>query len=168
MKIQDVNIKGSTRKRTTEKDLPYRDVPKFKEEAKSKGAKGGATFNFGKLDLKLGGEYDSTKRTESLPGNIYNIPSRKSKQIFRRLSSELGVKINDSNRIGLKINREKVGNMPSKQTGVSLNLSGKLKGGRFMLEATKAGNEKIGTASIRIPFSTGGKVHRGRRAEYEV
>ena len=168
MKIQDVDIKGGKKKGIREKDLPYSDVPKFREEIKSKGAKGRATFNFGKLDLKLGGEYDSAKRTESLPGNIYNIPSRKSKQIFKRLSSELGVKLDDSSRIGLKVNRQKIGNLPSKQTGISLNLTGKLKGSRFMLEATKAGDEKIGRASIRIPFSTGGKVHRGRRAEYEI
>ena len=159
-----LKLQGGTKSGTFKKDLPYSDVPKYKREEKSKSVEGKGTINLGKLNITLGGQYISGKARESLPDNIYNIPDKKSKQIIRKLETQLGYNVDKDKTINLKLNREKFNNLPSKQRSISLGLTGKLGKGSFSIEAGKGGT-KYGSASIRIPFSTGGKVHRGRKAE---
>ena len=159
------NLEGGTTKSTQRKDLPNPNVPKYKIEKKSKNIQGKGTINLGKLNITLGGQYGSGKAKESLPDNIFNIPSKKSKQIFRKLETQLGYKIDKDKAINVKMSKSKLNNLPSKQGNISFGLTGKLGKGTFNIDVGKSGT-KYGKASIKVPFSTGGKVHRGRKAVF--
>ena len=160
------NVEGGTKKSTVDKNLPTKDVPKYKKKEKSKSIEGKGTINLGNINITLGGVYDSGQAKESYPSNIYNIPDRKSKQIYRKLEAQLGYNINKDTTLNLKLDRDKLNNLPSKQKNISLGLTGKLGKGAFNIEAGK-GKTKYGKLRFKIPFSTGGKVHRGRKAMFK-
>ena len=83
-------VEGGTKKSTVDKNLPTKDIPKYKRKEKFKGIEGKGTINLGNINITLGGVYDSGQAKESYPSNIYNIPDRKSKQIYRKLEAQLG------------------------------------------------------------------------------
>ena len=76
-------VEGGTKKSTVDKNLPTKDIPKYKKKEKFKGIEGKGTINLGNINITLGGVYDSGQAKESYPSNIYNIPDRKSQQIYR-------------------------------------------------------------------------------------
>ena len=135
-------VEGGTKKSTVDKDLPTKDIPKYKKKEKSKNIQGKGTINLGKLNITLGGTYASGQ------------------------AKELGYNINKDTTLNLKLDRDKLNNLPSKQKNISLGLTGKLGKGTFSIEAGK-GETKYGKLRFKIPFSTGGKVHRGRKAVFK-
>jgi predicted porin len=164
-KLTKLQASGSSKTERTNKDLDNPNVPKYKNIVNSKGAGGSATIDFGKLNLNLGGEYSKTKLKESLPGNKFKIPDNKMKSIYRSVTAGVGYDVTPDKNLYMNISKSKLKEMGSSSSTklpnrLSVGLTGKFKGGQFVLEATKAGGEKIGRASFKIPFAKGGLVKK--------
>jgi len=124
------------------------------------------TVPLGKATITLGGAYDAATTTQSLPKNKISIPENVQKQIYKKVSAGLGYNISPNVKISGFIDRERFtgGKGRNKKT---VQLSGNVKGNRFLGSFTSRDGEKVGSFSLVIPFAHGGKVKpRGRKADY--
>ena len=124
------------------------------------------TVPLGKATITLGGAYSADKTTQSLPKNKILIPENVQKQIYKKVSAGLGYNISPDVKIAGFIDRERVTSRKGKNTQ-TVQLSGNVKGNRFLGSITSRDGEKVGSFSLVIPFAHGGKVKpRGRKADY--
>lgn len=124
------------------------------------------TVPLGKATITVGGAYSADKTTQSLPKNKISIPENVQKQIYKKVSAGLGYNISPDVKIAGFIDRERVTSRKGKNTQ-TVQLSGNVKGNRFLGSITSRDGEKVGSFSLVIPFAHGGKVKpRGRKADY--
>ena len=124
------------------------------------------TVPLGKATITLGGAYSADTTTQSLPKNKISIPENVQKQIYKKVSAGLGYNISPDVKIAGFIDRERVTSRKGKNTQ-TVQLSGNVKGNRFLGSITSRDGEKVGSFSLVIPFAHGGKVKpRGRKADY--
>jgi len=124
------------------------------------------TVPLGKATITLGGAYDATKTTQSLPKNKISIPENVQKQIYKKVSAGLGYNISPDVKIAGFIDRERVTGGKGRNTK-TVQLSGNMKGNRFVGAISDRDGERVGNFSLVIPFAHGGKVKpRGRKADY--
>tara|TARA_A100001015_G_scaffold181842_1_gene202429 strand:+ start:826 stop:1344 length:519 start_codon:yes stop_codon:yes gene_type:complete len=124
------------------------------------------TVPLGKATITLGGAYDSSEQTQSLPKNKIGIPDNVQKQIYKKVSAGLGYNISPNVKISGFIDRERITGGKGKNTK-TVQLSGNMKGNRFVGAISSRDGERVGSFSLVIPFAHGGKVKpRGRKADY--
>lgn len=139
----------------------------IRTEQKVEKIQGEGTVPLGKATITLGGAYNKSTTTRSLPENKIGIPENVQKQIYKKLSAGLGYNLTDNIKIAGFIDREKLSGGKNK-TSKSVQISGNMRGNRFVGSfEDKASGEKVGRFSLVIPFAHGGKVKpRGRKAKY--
>ena len=151
----------------TSRDLPYKDVPKYQRETKSKYATAEGSFPVGKATVTLGGDYSETDLRESLPGNKVGIPDNLNKMIQKTISGGLGYQVSPDLKVSGFIDRSKFKGGPKASNRYTVQLSGKMLGGNFVGSISGSEGEKVGQFQLRIPFASGGIVRpRGRKADY--
>lgn len=147
-------------------DAPIFIGSKLRTEQKSFGAAGEGTFNLGRASITLGGEYEGTKTTQSLPENKIGIPENVQRQIYKKLSAGLGYNITPDIKISGFVDRSRITGGKGRNTK-TVQLSGNVKGNRFVGSISDRDGEKVGRFSLVIPFAHGGTVKpRGRKARY--
>jgi len=124
------------------------------------------TVPLGKATITLGGVYDSSKQETSLPKNKIGLPDNVQKQIYKKVSAGLGYNISPDVKISGFIDRERVTGGKGRNTK-TVQLSGNMKGNRFVGAISDRDGERVGSFSLVVPFAHGGKVKpRGRKANY--
>ena len=159
-------FQGGKGKNVTERNLPFKNVPKEKVTISSKDAAVEGTIPLGKFSVTLGGEYRDVKGTISRPGNKIGIPDTVIKGIQKKVSAGLGYQINPDLKVSGFIDRSRMkgGKGRNIQT---VQASGKLMGGNFVGSFSNADGEKVGNFKLVVPFAHGGKLKpRGRKAGY--
>jgi len=160
-------LEGGKQSSTVERELPYKDVPKYKRETKSKYATAEGSFPVGKATVTLGGNYSETNTRESLPGNKVGIPDNLNKMIQKTISGGLGYQVSPDLKVSGFIDRSKFKGGPKASNRYTVQLSGKMLGGNFVGSISGSEGEKVGQFQLRIPFAIGGIVRpRGRKADY--
>jgi len=159
-------FEGGKGKNVTERNLPFKNVPKAKTKVSQKSISAEGTIPLGKFSVTLGGDYNETNVTESLPGNKLGIPDNVQKYLQKQVSAGLGYQINPDLKVSGFIDRSRIkgGKGKNRQT---LQASGKLLGGRFVGSFSNSDGEKVGNFKLVVPFAFGGKIKpRGRKAGY--
>ena len=104
----------------------------------------------------MGGAYDSSKQATSLPKNKIGLPESVQKQIYKKVSAGLGYNISPDVKISGFIDRERVTGGKGRNTK-TVQLSGNMKGNRFVGAISDRDGERVGSFSLVVPLHMEGK-----------